>query len=86
MKTAIIIIVSALFGFMSSPYMAQAIDRQEAAERKLIQQHKAYIAGYIDNLDNVDDIDEDVIYFASERYQNAKHANEFLRANREDKP
>lgn len=83
MENLAIIIVSMLLGAMCAPYMANAIDRQEQAEQLLIQQHKDYVNGYLDNLDNESDIDDKVIYQASSQYKAAKHANEFLRKNRE---
>ena len=83
MKTIALIIFSALVGFMSSPYMAQAIDRQESAEQHMIEQHKLYVAGYLDNIDNEQDLDDDAEYRASVQYRNAKSANEFLRTIRE---
>ena len=30
------------------------------------------------NAENIDDIDDDAIYLASEQYQTAKHANQFI--------
>lgn len=83
MKNLLIIIVSMLLGAMFAPYMAQAIDRQQEAEQRMIEQHKLYVAGYLDNIDNEQDLDEDAEYLASAEYKAAKSANEFLRKLRE---
>ena len=83
MKTLAIIIVSMLMGAMCAPYMAQAIDRKAQADQLMIERHKLYVAGYLDNIDNEQDLDESAEYLASAEYKAAKSANEFLRKIRE---
>ena len=83
MNNLLIIIVSMLLGAMCAPYMAQAIDRKAQADHRMIEQHKLYVAGYLDNIDNEQDIDESAEYLASAEYRNAKSANEFLKKLRE---
>lgn len=83
MKTLLLIVCSALIGFMSAPYMAQAIDRQEAADQRMIEQHKLYIGGYLDNAENEQDLDDDIVYQTSAQRKAAIHANAFLARIRE---
>ena len=83
MKTLALIIFSALMGFMLSPYMAQAYEREYRADQRKIELHKLRNKGYLDNIDNEQDIDEDAEYLASAEYKAAQSANEFLRKIRE---
>ena len=49
-----------------------ALATDDDNDRTAIELHKEYLA------DNQADIDDDVIYFASEEYKTAKYANQFL--------
>lgn len=61
--------------FAALPY---AIEKDAANDRAYIETIKA------DNIDNQNDLDDDAIYLASEQAANARHANQFLKANRSD--
>lgn len=87
MKTLSMIAVILSLGTMFAPALSQAMseagDRKEQAEQRMIEQHKLYVAGYLDNIDNEQDLDEDAEYLASAEYKAAKSANEFLKKLRE---
>lgn len=78
MNQLITVLIAFALGTMSSPYIANAFERQAAAEHQRNVNHDAFNKGYFDGLD-------DEIYEASEQYQVAKDANEFLKVNRSDK-
>ncbi len=48
MNQLITILLAMLIGAMLAPYVASAIDRQDAAEREFIQQHIDRNNGYFD--------------------------------------
>lgn len=58
--------------------IAPAVDKEYDSKQAYNINHK------FDNLDNQADIDDES-YEASEQAANARHANQFLRANRSDK-
>lgn len=87
MNKLAIILTSMVLGAMLAPPISQAMseagDRKMQADKRVIEQHKLYIGGYLDNLDNEEDIDDDIVYQTSAQAKAARHANEFLAKIRE---
>lgn len=83
MNKLAIILTSMVLGAMLAPPLSQAMseagDRKMQADKLMIEQHKLYLGGYLDNADNEQDIDDDIVYQTSAQRKAAQHANEFLR-------
>lgn len=76
---AVLMAMGTMFAPALSQAMSEAGDRKMQADKRVIEQHKLYIGGYLDNLDNEEDIDDDIVYQTSAQAKAARHANEFLR-------
>lgn len=76
MSMKIIAPIAALIVAANVWAIAPAIDKEFKTSDALTINHQ------FDNLDNQADLDEEVIYQASSQAQTAKHANNFIKTNR----
>lgn len=73
------ILLGVAIGMVISPTVGNALDRVDQAEHWQIEREKIINSGFMTESEFDEIESEDELYWVSEKAQNAKHANGFLR-------